>query len=191
MELEQIQHNLNEYTYTFFRDLREQIELPLFFIGSIARNDFIDGKSDLDIEVFSDNVVSTKTKLDYLFDCYQKDDRYLTYSIENNPISGYKYYYNNKEKALLFDFTLYKKECQKLILYYRDIEINIPINLSVILIIIKYLHYYFNIIDKPTYSMIKKKFWRLYINKKTGSTTMREDEYKIHYDKAYQKKYLI
>ena len=71
MELEQIQHNLNEYTYTFFRELIEQIELPLFFIGSIARNDYIKDKSDLDIEVFSDNIVSTKTKIEYLFNCYQ------------------------------------------------------------------------------------------------------------------------
>ena len=117
--------------------------------------------------------------------------QHLTFKIENNPMSGYKYTYNNKEKALVFDFTLYKKECQKLLLHYRYMEINIPINFSIILMIVKYLHYYFNIIDKPHYSMIKKYFWSVYNNKKTVSRTISEDEYKIYYDKAHQKKYLI
>jgi tRNA nucleotidyltransferase (CCA-adding enzyme) len=112
MELEEIKHKLNSFEYSFFSQLREQLDLPLYFIGSVTRGDFIKGKSDLDVEVFSDNIVSTKIKADYLLTkTYKKRknmDRIIMFKVHNTPVSGYKYYFKDKENreveySLIYD----------------------------------------------------------------------------------------
>ena len=192
MELEQIKDKLNKKEYEFFLELRNVLELPLYFIGSIIRNDYIKGKSDFDIEVFSDDVISTKTKIDYLFKKNSHENKIIFFRINNILFSGYKYYLKNKEKTFRVDFTIYKKECKKIILYHRKIEKNIPFYITIVLIIIKYLHYYLYIINNRNYSYLKKKIWYLYNPTKTNSMVIRDDEkYKTYYDNENIKTYLV
>ena len=73
MELHEIKDKLNENQYEYFLELQTQIDTPLYFIGSITRSDYIKDKSDIDIEVFTDNILSTKLKVDYLFNYYEKN----------------------------------------------------------------------------------------------------------------------
>ena len=190
MDLEQIKHNLNKNEYDFFLKLSEDLDLPLFFIGSITRFDFIKGKSDFDIEVVSDNITSTKIKIEHLFSYYKKKgNRFIILKFNNISVSGYKYFLKNKEKNIFFDFSIYKKECQRLLIHSRNIQINIPFSLVSVLIIIKYLHYYLHIINHNTYSYLKKNIWDLY-----GCPpviVLNELEYNDYYNKEPQKKYLI
>jgi hypothetical protein len=166
--------------------------MPLYFFGSIIRSDFIKGKSDLDIEVFSDNINSTIYKVDHLLDYYykNKDPRYIVFKIKGTPISGYKYYFKNSD--IFFDFSVYKKESQEIILEQRNIEKNIPFALTIFLITIKYLYYYLNVISKQQYSFLKKKMWDLYNPENTPANTY-DKEYYMHYihSENGSKKYLV
>jgi len=189
MELNKIEQKLDKKEYDFFCRFQQQLELPLYFIGSINRSDFMKGKSDLDIEVFSENVTSTKYQIEYLFNYYKKKDpKYIVFKIHGMPISGYKYYLKNT--GIFFDFTIYKKESQEIVLHQRKIENDIPLVLTIFLIVIKYLYYYLYIINSAQYSFIKKKFWSLYNIEKTVSTSYDTEEY-MHYlqsetgDKSY------
>ena len=127
MELEEVKDKLSENQYDYFVQLKEQIDLPLYFIGSITRCDYIKDKSDLDIEVFTDNINSTVLKIEYLFDYYQRktNRKFIVFEISNIPISGYKYYFKDKQLDVRFDFTIYNKACQNTVLYHRSIEKNI------------------------------------------------------------------
>ena len=58
MELEDVKNKLSKLQYDYFIEFQEQIDLPLYFVGSIARSDYVKDKSDLDIEVFSDKILS-------------------------------------------------------------------------------------------------------------------------------------
>jgi hypothetical protein len=191
MELNKIKEKLSKEQYSYFSELQEKIGLPLFFMGSITRSDYIKGKSDLDIEIFSDNVTSTKEKLNYLFNYYegQKENTIIIVKIKDVPFSGYKYKVNDSE--IEFDLTLYKKESQKTILYYRIREINIPFTISAFLIIIKFLHYRLNIINERNYYLIKKSVWELYNSEKVFFKLLNEREYKKYYNIESQKKYLV
>ena len=191
MELEQIKHKLDKEQYDYFLYLKEIINLPLFFTGSITRYDFIKGKSDFDVEVCSDNVSSTKLILDNLFhQPYKKDkNKIIVLKMNNIPISGYKYYFKNNEKNICFDFCLYKKECRQLLELIHTKNTDIPFMLSGILIIIKYLHYHLNVINNNTYIYLKQKLWFLY--NKITVVVLDELKYKTYYDKEYQKMYLI
>jgi predicted nucleotidyltransferase len=192
MELEKIKEKLDKKTYDFFYNFREQLELPLYFFGSIARCDFIKGKSDLDIEVFSENIHSTKFKVDSLFHYYyqNKETKYIVLKINGTPISGYKYSFKNM--YISFDFTIYKKECKEILLHQRNIESNIPFVLVSFLIIIKYLYYYLNIITNNQYSFIKKKIWLFYNNEKSlAQTYYKEDYLKYVRSENNDKRFLI
>lgn len=192
MELEQIKYKLDKNEYDYFLELSNILELPFYFIGSIGRNDYIKGKSDFDIEVFSDNVVSTKLKIDYLFKDFSHEDKFIVFRIDDVPFSAYKYYLINKENNFRVDFTLYKKECIEILLYHRKIERELPFYITVLLIIIKYLHYYFYVINNSYYSYLKKNIWYLYNPNKTKSMTIKNDEkYKTYYENENIKTYLI
>ena len=95
MELEEVKDKLGKNQYNYFLQIKEQIDLPLYFLGSITRCDYIKGKSDLDIEVFTDNFDSTILKMEYLFDYYQRKRtrNFIVFKINNIHISGYKYYF--------------------------------------------------------------------------------------------------
>jgi hypothetical protein len=191
MELNEIKDKLSNDQYLYFLELQEKLDLPLFFMGSITRMDYIKGKSDLDIEIFTDNVASTKEKLNYLFNYYetQKENIIIIFKIKDVPFSGYKYTVN--QAGIQFDLTLYKKESQKTILYYRTREINVPFTISALLIIIKFLHYSLNIINNRNYYLIKKNVWELYNNDKVFFKLFNEKEYKKYYNTEIQKKYLV
>ena len=114
MQLNEIKDKLNKNQYLYFLQLQQEIDLPLYFIGSIARSDFVKGKSDLDIEVFSENIKSSKLKIEAILKYYNKknENRILTFKINDIPFSGYKYSHKISKDDKYFDLTLYKKSCK-------------------------------------------------------------------------------
>ena len=191
MELNKIKEKLSTEQYLYFLELQEKIDLPLYFMGSITRSDYIKGKSDLDIEVFTDNIASTKEKLNYLFNYYetQEENIAIIVKIKDVPFSGYKYKVN--QDGIQFDLTLYKKVSQKTILYYRTREINVPFTISAFLIIIKFFHYHLNILNDRNYYLIKKSVWELYNSEKVFFKLLNEKEYKKYCNSESQTKHLV
>jgi hypothetical protein len=119
MELEDIKTKLNKNQYNYFLGLEEQIELPLYFIGSITRSDYLPDKSDFDIEIFTDNILSTKLKVEYLFNSQDKPGKIIYFYVNNQPVSGLKYYFKDKTRDIKFDFAVYNNECKELLLHQR------------------------------------------------------------------------
>lgn len=193
MELEEVKDKLSKNQYNYFLQLKEQIDLPLYFLGSITRCDYIKGKSDLDIEVFTDNFDSTLLKMEYFFDYYQKKTkrRFIVFEINNIPISGYKYYFEDAQKDVSFDFTLYNVASKNIVLHHRSIQQNMPYIFSLFLLVIKILHYYLNIISSGTYSYIKNLFWKLYIPEKSDIKYLEEEEYINYYNSKTNRDFLI
>ena len=193
MELEELKDKLNKNHYNYFLQLKEQINLPLYFLGSITRCDYIKDKSDLDIEVFTDNIDSTILKIECLFDYYQRKTkrRFIIFEINKIPISGYKYYFKDNKRDISFDFTIYNTSCKNIVLHHRSIQQNIPYILNLFLLMIKVLYYYLNIISNSAYSYIKNLFWKLYIPEKSSIISLEEDEYIKYYNIQPYKECLI
>jgi hypothetical protein len=193
MELEEVKEKLTKPQYDFFLQLKEQIDLPLYFLGSITRSDYIKDKSDLDIEIFTDNINTPKIKIEYLFDYYQRKDKnsFIVFEINNVKISGYKYYFQDKQRGIRFDFTIYNLASKNTVLYHRNIEKNIPYLFSIFLFMIKFLYYHLHIISNTTYSNFKKIFWKLYNPEKSVSKTLNEMEYINFYNNQGNKEYLV
>jgi len=185
MELEQVKDKLNEVQYNFFLELEKQLDLPLYFIGSISRNDYLKDKSDLDVEIFTDNIFSTKLKLDHLFNIGNFNTKYIVFEINDTPFSGYKYFFKNKQKDIKFDLSVYKKESQQILLDNRNLELNITFINGIILYIIKVFYYYLHIISKNMYIDFKKIFWKIINPEKSIASILNETEYNDYYNKIH------
>lgn len=164
MELEEIKDKLTPAQYNFFNELKEYIELPIYFIGSILRYDYFKGYSDLDIYIFSLNPELTKLKLK-LFLNIEKKDKIICININNTQISGYKLYYNNSlkgEKKVEFDLSIFKENTREIITDFMIQNYNIPYYYIIYFLIIKTLYYYIGIINKDLYSYLKNFAWNTY-----------------------------
>jgi len=161
MELEKIKDKLSSAQYNFFNELKEYIELPIYFIGSILRYDYFKGYSDLDIYIFSLNPELTKLKLK-LFLNIEKKDKMICININNTQISGYKLYYNNSlkgEKKVEFDLSIFKENTREIVTDFMIQNYNIPYYYIIYFLIIKTLYYYIGIINKDLYSYLKNFVW--------------------------------
>lgn len=62
-DLTKTKNKLPDSTTNFLNNLSEYLQTPLYFYGSIQRYDYFPGKSDIDIDIFTDNEKSTISKL--------------------------------------------------------------------------------------------------------------------------------
>ena len=194
MELEEIKNKLTKYQYDYFTELKEHIDLPIYFYGSISREDYVKNKSDLDVEVFTNNIKATKIKIEHLFNYYQikNENRFIAFDFNNKPISGYKYFFKDEIRGLQFDFIIFNKSCEDILLHqHKIIETQLPFLCSVFLIVMKFLYYNLNIINKETMVYIKRQFWQLYAPYKSDYKIMDETEYIHYYNSQKEKEYLI
>ena len=60
--MEKINNKLPDDVEKFFKSLSKYIEKPLYFYGSVQRSDYFPGSSDIDVDIFTDNVNSTISK---------------------------------------------------------------------------------------------------------------------------------
>ena len=193
MEFEEIKDKLTKPQYDFFYELKEYVELPIYFIGSILRYDYFKGYSDLDIIIFSPDIDSIKLKIKHFLNI-DKKDRIIFLNINKQPISGYKFYYNDSfkgKKNIDFDLTIFKENVKKTLVDFKNQQHNVPFLCITYFLIIKILHYYIGIIDKNTYSTLKDFVWN---TNKFGFNPifMEYNEYKILYKKNYPNvKYMI
>lgn len=193
MEFEEIKDKLTQPQYDFFYELKEYVELPIYFIGSILRYDYFKGYSDLDVIIFSPDIDSIKLKIKHFLNI-DKKDRIIFLHINKVPISGYKFYYNDSfkgEKQIDFDLTIFKENTKKTLIDFKKQQYNVPNLYIIYFLIIKTLHYYIGIIDKNMYSTLKDIVWNT-ANFGFNPIFINYDEYKNIYKKNYPNvKYMI
>jgi predicted nucleotidyltransferase len=57
--METTKNKLSQEESVFFDKLKNYIDKPIYFYGSIQRDDYFPQLSDIDIDIFSDNINST------------------------------------------------------------------------------------------------------------------------------------
>lgn len=152
-------NKLNPQERKFFMEMTNYIELPLYFIGSITRYDYFPGNSDIDLEVYSENEISTLFKILHFLNIDKKSVKLIYFTCHKIPMLGYKISYNkylNGNKNTHFDITIYTMASKQILLPHRIRDINIPIYNEVYLLIIKYIYYHGKMINNKTYSYLKR-----------------------------------
>ena len=98
-----MEYTINELTLNqehFFTRLKNYIDKPIYFYGSIQRKDYLPGYSDIDINIFTDNESSTIQALCNFLNLPKSNFRKILYRLNNKIVTGYKTKYIDTENNI-------------------------------------------------------------------------------------------
>ncbi len=108
-----IQNELPKNITTFFKKLETYLDTELFFYGSVTRSDYVPGKSDIDVAIFTDNEHSIMGKLQHFLHVKRDAFDKVVWKLNGTMIYGYKIkiddinaeiaIYNDDFKTILID----------------------------------------------------------------------------------------
>lgn len=150
-------NKLPENTIHFFHELSEYLDTTLYFYGSVQRRDYFHGKSDIDVDIFTDNKEATMKQLQYFLHLSKSDFKKIVWRIQhsNKVAHGYKVMYKNPEENITAEFSIYDERMKLDILKVHGMKIIVPFYISWILIVLKTLYYNLNMMNKKTYRYLK------------------------------------
>ena len=157
--METTKNNLSPYIVNFFNRLSIYLDKKLLFFGSVQRNDYFPGCSDIDVDIFTDNVDSTISKMAHFFKVRKSHFKKFVWKLNksNRLANGYKIMYKEPENNLAAEFSIYDEKFRDEVLSEHHAKTVLPFYASVILIILKYLYYNLHFISKEYYKYLKKK----------------------------------
>ena len=154
--METTKNQLTPEQKEFFDKLKNYINLPIYFYGSIQRNDYFPGKSDFDVDIFTENETSTIYQLCDFLNLKKTDFKKSVYKVNNNVIYGYKVKYKDESKQFKMEMGLYNDKFKEIVMKDHLKDFELPLYISIILIILKFLFYKLEFISKETYKRLKR-----------------------------------
>jgi predicted nucleotidyltransferase len=156
--METTKNKLSPYESDFFNKMKNYIDKPLYFYGSIQRDDYFPQLSDIDIDIFTDNVNSTLNLIQNYLSLDKKEFKKSLYKMDktNHLIPGYKNKYIDEENKLTVEISVYDEKYKEEILKEHQGKFNLPLYITVVLVFLKILHYNLGILPIYYYSRFKK-----------------------------------
>jgi hypothetical protein len=156
--METTKNKLPQKTKDFFYHLSEYLDTKLLYFGSVQRSDYVPGKSDIDVDVFTENENGTIIKIMNFLNVERSEFKRFVWKLnKNNKLAyGYKLMYKNIEHNFSVEFSIYNEKYKNNILYEHNDKKDIPLYATILLIIIKFLYYTLNIIPSQWYKESKK-----------------------------------
>ena len=156
----------------FLEEIQSYIGCQFYYYGSIDRVDYLPGKSDIDIDIFTRNLYSTLFKLRHFLLIPEHEIKSIKWRTIR-PIAAtfncHKIKFNNGIVKL--ELNIYDEQYKKTLLEVRDLKRQIPPFVLMLLYIIKYLYYNTNLISTVQIAAFKKIVMDQLLNM--------EDEYDI------------
>ena len=140
----------------FFYHLSDYLDTKFLYFGSVQRSDYVPGKSDVDVDVFTENEYSLMNKMQHYLHVPKKDFKKVAWILDNIPIYGYKLNYENNEKGIKTEFSIYNEKFKKHILEDHNKKQILPFYITILLYILKFFYYQFPVLDKKTFTVYKR-----------------------------------
>ncbi len=157
----------------FFLDMQNYINLDLHFYGSVTRDDYVKGQSDIDVAIFSDNEKSTIAKLQHFLHVKQSAFEKLVWKLEGKMIYGYKIkceqYIQYPSEAKKCEIAIYNVEFQDILMNEIKTQNIVPFHIAFLLFIIKTLYYKLQLISAPIYVKMKRFIFNTLLKHQTNS----------------------
>lgn len=161
--METTKNKLPDNVSTFFNKLSKYLDTKLLFYGSIQRGDYFPGSSDIDVDVFTDNVDSTIVKMQHFLQVKRKKFKKVVWRISatGKMVYGYKIMYTNTEFMFSAEFSIYDNKFKKAVLEQHLKKTVVPFYVSIMLYIIKKLYYDLHLLSAGVYKYLKMKMLTL------------------------------
>jgi hypothetical protein len=163
--METTKHKLPENVKIFFNDLGKYLDTKLLFYGSIQRHDYFPGSSDIDVDVFTDNIGSTVARMQHFLHVKKSSFKKIVWRLSHTGqmVYGYKIMYTNPDLNLSAEFSIYDNKYKKGVLEQHLKKTVIPFYATILLFIIKKLYYDLHILPPESYRYLKMKILSLCI----------------------------
>ena len=164
--METTKNKLPEDVQLFLNNLKQYLDKPIYFYGSIQRPDYMSG-SDLDVDIFTDNEISTIEKLSHYLDIpnYKFKKTISKYNNDHTVIYGHKIMYISKELSLPIEFSIYDEKYKTHVLNEHNSKVNLPFYITFMLLILKTIYYNLHLVDQKTYSKTKRTILSTFIGR--------------------------
>lgn len=139
----------------FFKRLENYLDTELYFYGSVNRRDYVHGKSDIDVAIFTDNEYSVMNKLQHFLHVKRNAFDKVVWKINGVMIYGYKIKCE-KYIDVKCEIAIYNNDFKQTIKKeYSQYDV-IPTYISILIFILKTMHYTFPILSEKTYAVYKR-----------------------------------
>lgn len=157
--METTKNVMPEHNNVFFDKLKIYLDTPIYFFGSVQRDDYFPNSSDIDVAIFTDNMKSTISKLQSFLNVNRKDFKEFVWRLncDNSLVKGYKIMYKKPARNFSAEISIYDEKYKERVLTEHNGKRELPFYATIALIIIKYLFYSFNIIPSGWYIYLKKQ----------------------------------
>jgi tRNA nucleotidyltransferase (CCA-adding enzyme) len=167
-------HKLSLDEQKLFNGLSNYLDVDFYYYGSIQRDDYIPGKSDIDVAIFTPNEKSILIKMQHYLNVDKDEFKRVLWKIKKNNIVTYGYKLKYEKDNMQIEFAIYNEKSKEDIKEFLDTDINIPFYIGLLLYILKFLYYQLNIISLPSYSYFKRK---LFSYNKTIASDGKEEQF--------------
>jgi predicted nucleotidyltransferase len=161
--MDEIKNDIPNEVKTFFYNLSEYISLNLHFYGSIKRSDYIHGKSDIDIAIFTDNEYSTMSKLIHFLSVKKECFKKIVWKLQKTMIYGYKIKCN--ELNMNCEISIYNNKFKNILIKEFERTSRIPFFILWMLYILKFCFYKMKLMSSRTYNDLKRIIFNQILDK--------------------------
>lgn len=157
--METTKNEMPPYAKKFFNKLSQYLDNKFYFFGSIQRSDYFPKSSDIDTDLFTNNVSSTILKLQNFLGVKKYEFRRFVYKLHktNRLVRGHKVKYSDPDNNFTAEISIYNEQDKESVLIEHNSKSVLPFYISFLLIILKTLYYNVGIIPKDSYIYLKKK----------------------------------
>lgn len=156
--METTKHEMNPYAKQFFNKLGIYLDTQIYYFGSIQRLDYFPDKSDIDVDLFTDNESSIIMKLQSFLNIEKYHFKKFVYKLHktNKFVDGYKVKYEEPNKNFFTEISIYNEKYKDDVLLEHNYKSILPFYVTFFLIILKLFYYKLQIISEDTYTYFKK-----------------------------------
>jgi predicted nucleotidyltransferase len=161
--METTKNKLTDYEVHFFKSLSEYLGTKFLFFGSVQREDYFPGKSDIDVDIFTENERSTLIKMQHFLKVPKEEFKKIYWKLNSTGelVKGKKLMYKNPAKNLCIEFSIYNEKYKEGVLKEHLRKTILPFYATWMLTFIKLLYYHLEILSNSWYKYMKKKILSL------------------------------
>jgi hypothetical protein len=160
--METTKNKMSDYGSFFLEQMSKTLDTKLYFYGSIQRYDYYPNKSDIDIDIFADNVSSMKYKLYGFLNSHnhnKKNVEFKSFVLKTKHaqiVRGIKVSYKDKERDLFIEINLFDEKYKKVILEEHNYKTHLPFYVIILFTILKFCHYQLQLLSINDYRAYKE-----------------------------------
>jgi hypothetical protein len=163
--METTKNKLSPYASNFFDSLRNYLDTKLYFYGSIQRDDYFQDQSDIDVDIFTDNISTTIYRLQHFLNIEKSKIKKFIMKINDTIIVGRKVVVKRPNNNFRAEISIFDEKTKALVLYEHNRKTELPFLISYFVLILKFFYYKLNMIDRELYKNIKQFLLNSFLDK--------------------------